>query len=61
MSATVTPRRKAAILIRPRSSGVTSMVRRAVNAVTSVARGGGVGGLDPLIGVGGSRGKAAAG
>jgi hypothetical protein len=30
MSATVMPRRNAAILIRPRSSGVTSMVSRAV-------------------------------
>ena len=30
MSATVTPRANAAILIRPRNSGVTSMVRRAV-------------------------------
>src|SRR5690606_3173205 len=30
MSATVTPRWNAAILIRPRSSGVTSMVNRAV-------------------------------
>jgi transposase len=29
MSATVTPRRKAATLIRPRSAGVTSIVRRA--------------------------------
>src|SRR3546814_1748759 len=32
MSATVMPRRKAATLMRPRSSGVMSIVRRAVNA-----------------------------
>src|SRR3546814_10489551 len=38
MSATVTPRPKAVILMRPRSSGVTSMVSRAVNASPSAPR-----------------------
>eukprot|EP01037_Dinobryon_pediforme_P001383 gene1385-1404_t len=32
MSATVTPRRKAATLMRPRNPGVTSMVSRPVKA-----------------------------
>ena len=52
MSATVTPRRKAATLMRPRSSGVTSMVRRAVKvsalngaAERKIRR------LDPTLGV----------
>ena len=38
MSATVTPRRKAATLMRPRSAGVTSIVSRAVKAGASSAR-----------------------
>ena len=38
MSATVTPRRKAATLMRPRSAGVTSIVSRAVKAEASWAR-----------------------
>ena len=40
MSATVTPRPNAAILIRPRSAGVTSMVSRAVKPPAPPSRGG---------------------
>ena len=50
MSATVTPRRKAATLMRPRSSGVTSIVSRAVKALAlrRIARGGTSGALTQL-------------
>ena len=62
MSATVIPRRNAATLMRPRSAGVTSIVRRAVKAEALVAATAwGVGRLDPALGVAGPGGEAASG